>query len=330
MKLMKRIFFFCGAIAIISILISFLVSTKQEVVKTITVHAPANKIFSYLMLLQNAKNWPIWSNADTSVSFKLSGTDGMIGATTSWAGNDPSAERGEMVLTTLKQDSEITYQINMEKPQKIDATSTFYLQEHNGTTTVTLKCRMEIPRPGNLAYLFYNLEKRHGKDFDRGLAALKMIAEKWVQIEKPLEIRVDRFPATKYVVIKQKVVWADYKEFFPTHFNHILQYPLKAKFPGQIKTALFFSTDSTNTQSDVAAAIPIPTGFAPNLNAPEQQTFISPSRSVRVLITGREDIKLKAYNMLNAFVKEKKLVIKMPIIEQYLSDSTTNIIYLVE
>jgi len=64
------------------------------------------------------------------------------------------------------------------RPRKGKAHSSFSLVEtERNNTKVTWTFNLDTPRPWNIFNLFYSLDKEMGKDFETGLATLKLLIE---------------------------------------------------------------------------------------------------------------------------------------------------------
>ena len=127
------------------------------------------------------------------------------------------------------------------------------------------------------------------------------------------------------------MLWVDYPTFFQQHFDHLNNYVLKGR--KGVRTALFFQNNNELHQSIVAAAYPLPVGYKPELNTPEEFIEIPASKALEVSLKGKEDVKQRAYKALDDYIAKNKLKVKKPVVEQYLSEGSlpeTKIIYLVE
>lgn len=168
------LFFFFVAAGILS----FFMATSQKVEKTITIKAPPSVIFEQLVKLDNFNKWSVWNREDSSVKHIITGTDGTVGAVTSWTGAPEISGEGKMEITSIEPNKKITHNIQFISPRKNKASSAFLLKETEAGTIVTWQFNLDTPRPWNIFNLFYSMDKEMGKDFDDGLAALKKIAEK--------------------------------------------------------------------------------------------------------------------------------------------------------
>ncbi len=178
MKFFRLFIFFLLSVIIIVAILTFMLPAKQKVSRSIDINAPASVVYNYIDKLQNFNKWSVWTQQDSSAIYTLTGTDGTIGATTSWKGHPQISGEGKIEIIALEKDQRVTQQFHFIQPKKATATSTLLLKEiEKATTTVTWNLEMETPRPWNIFNLLSSLDKQIGKDFEDGLKSLKKTIE---------------------------------------------------------------------------------------------------------------------------------------------------------
>ncbi|MFV0604880.1 MAG: SRPBCC family protein [Niabella sp.] len=332
MKLFKNLLLFLLFVCIATFMLSFFAPANQKVEKSILINASPAEVYAQMMMLQNFRKWSIWGNVDSSIQYTANGEDGVVGSILQWTGDPALSGKGEIMITELKPNQLIMHDLNLLEPQPLKAHSKFIISPVGNQTEVKWIFVIPSKRPFNIFNMFFNLEKEKGKDFEAGLRALKILIEKQpIQDSKSLSIQRTMFPATNYAAIRQTVLWVDYPVFFQQHFDHLKHYVLNGK--NTLPTRLIFNDNDSLHQSTVAAALPLPSGFQPQLNVPEELIKIPASPSVEVTFTGEENIKQQAYKTLNDYLVKNNLKSKKPVIEQYLTNDslpTVKIIYLVQ
>jgi hypothetical protein len=163
-------------------LILLYASTKPDnfrVERSITIKAPATKIFAQINDLKNWSNWSPWEKLDPNMkkTFTIENATKGKGATASWSGNAKVGE-GSMVITESSEPNKIVYKLNLKKPVKANNTSEFTLVEKNGETKVTWEVYGPYNYFSKVMSVFFNCDKMIGKDFEDGLKNLKNITEK--------------------------------------------------------------------------------------------------------------------------------------------------------
>jgi len=171
MKFGRLFLFFILAVIIVTAILSFMMATSQKIERSVVINTPAAAIYDQLVKLDNFHKFSVWSQQDSTAVYTLSGTDGTVGASTSWKGSPEISGEGKIEIKALEPNRKVVHQLHFTQPKKGNAESVFTLQETNkATTTVTWTFNMATPRPWNIFNLFYSLDKQMGKDFEGRLA----------------------------------------------------------------------------------------------------------------------------------------------------------------
>lgn len=340
MKAVKPFLVFLLFVVISGAILSFALPASQQLEKTVTIHAPANVIYEQLASLENFHTWSVWSQQDSSATYTMSGTDRTIGASTSWKGHPAISGEGRMEITALEPGQKVSHGFQFLKPKKATGSSSFTLNEKNGLTTVTWNFEMITPRPWNIFNLFYSMDKEMGKDFEKGLIALKEMTEKKTGTapQKTYEVLTMDFPATSFAIIRQQVRWTDISSFIGQHISILYEEATKNNIAAGSPAGLYFEWDEKNQQTDMAAAVPVPAGSVLQKNIIRLEN-VPASKAIYVNYTGGYDKLAEAHTSLDKFMAEEKLTQKAPVIEQYINGPVnekdtskwlTKIVYLVE
>lgn len=174
MKVIKTLGVLLLVVIAIVMILMLILPTRQVVTKSIMINAKPADVYEYLARLNNFNKWAIWNNAtsDSTIRHNITGTDGTLGATSTWLGEE--AGEGKIEITSLEINQEIEHAITFIRPDKRDAKSEFDLEPMAGNRTkVIWTFEIATPRPGNIFNLFSNLEVRMGDAFEEGLTNLK-------------------------------------------------------------------------------------------------------------------------------------------------------------
>jgi len=340
MKFIKPFLVFVFFVALSAVILSLLLPAKQKLEKSVTIQAPAAVIYEQLSKLENFNKWSVWSQQDSSTEYTLTGADGTVGAATAWTGDPALSGEGKMEIMALEPGQKISHSIRFKKPKKAKATSVFSLKEANGATTVTWNFEMATPRPWNIFNLFYSMDKQMGRDFEKGLVALKQLTEASTG-KAPAEsfaVHPMDFPATTFAVIRQEVKWPDITAFLSQHLPILYEEAAKNNISAGAATGLYFVWDEKNQQADMAAAIPVSAGTKMP-HSIIRITGVDGSKAVYVNYTGAYDKMADAHMRLDKYLADNGLTQKQPVVEQYIygpaneKDTAkwlTKIVYLVE
>lgn len=341
MRYLKIFGIFLLVVTAVAFVLSMVLPDKQRVEKSIIVKAPVADVYNYLLKLENFKDWSVWDHRDSSVKHTITGTDGTIGASTSWSGNPEVSGKGKMTIASLQANKKIVHNISFLAPKRGTAESELKLLEVKGGTQVTWEFDLATPRPANIFNLFRSMNKEMGKDFEESLINLRNAIEKrqGVTVEKTYEVQRMNFPATSFAQVRQQVKWADMSSFFSNHFSFITAELEKAGAAPGMPAGLFYVWDEKNQQADAAAAYTVPAGTKID-NGGIQVVDIPASKAVYVNYYGEYGEKqAAAYNSIERYLADNNLKQKSPVIEQYIvhpaieKDTArwlTKIIYLVE
>ena len=325
MKSLRLFFFFLLSLVAVTAVLSLIMPVKQKLERTITIKAPAAVVFEQLAKLENFNTWAAWNQQDSTVKHTISGTDGTVGAVTTWTGSPEISGDGRMEIVSIEPGKKIVHAITFIEPKKGKAGSFFTLNESNGVSSVIWNFEMDTPRPWNIFNLFYSMDEQMGKDFEKGLAALKTIVEKTTATattQKNYEVMPMNFPATTYAVVRQQVKWSDITSFFAQHFQILYNEAGKNNAVQGAPAGLYYVWDEKNQQADMAAAIPVCSGTSFE-NTIIRLTDITASKAVYVNYYGAYDQTEDAYKSIDKYLADNKLKQKFPVIEQYITDPAT-------
>lgn len=340
MKMMRLLFFFILAVIVVTAALSFLLPTSQKIERSEVINAPAKTIYQQLVKLENFNKFSVWSQQDSAAVYTINGTDGTVGAFSSWTGSPEISGEGKIEITALEQDRKVEHKLHFTQPKEGNASSVFTLNENNGLTTVTWSFEMATPRPWNIFNLFYSMDKQMGKDFELGLAALKSTIEQLAGTagNNHYEVLTMDFPSTTFAVIRQQVKWSDIYSFQLQHLPIIRSEAIKANASPGTASSLFYNWDEKNQLTDMAAALPVIKGAVLN-NSLVKIENIPTGKAVYVNHYGSYEKAINAFNSIHAYLDKHKLKQKFPIIQQYITGPAsekdtakwlTKIVFLVE
>lgn len=324
MKYLKITGIFLLVLAAVTTVTSMALPNKQRVERATTINAPASVVYQQLIKLENFNRWLVWNQQDSTIKNSITGTDGTVGATSSWTGDPEISGEGKMVIVSLQPNKKVVHHIIFIKPKKGEAESAFTLEEIDGTTKLTWEFDFDTPRPWNIFNLLYSMDKKMGKDFEEGLANLKMAIEKSnkAAASGTYDVRTMNFPATSFASVRQQVKWDDTPLFFTQCLLFIRREIEKVKATAGMPNGLFYSWNEKNKQADIAAAIQVPSQTTLT-NDSIQVVNIPASKAVYVDYYGAYDKMNDAYNPIKKYLTVNNLKQKIPVIEQYITGPAT-------
>ncbi len=159
------------------ILLAIIAPKEYSVKRSISINRPLPEVFEYLKLIKNQDNWSPWKKKDPNMKQDYSGTDGEVGFISKWEGNK-EVGTGEQEIKRIVENEIIEAQLRFYKPWKSQSDAFTKVEDMgDGLTKVTWGFAGVNKPPSNIFFLFFNMDKTVGKDFEDGLADLKIILE---------------------------------------------------------------------------------------------------------------------------------------------------------
>ena len=121
------------------------------------------------------QRWSPWEDLDPDLQRHYSGPEQGVGARYAWSGNK-KAGKGTMEIVEAAPER-VVVAVSFEKPMKSSSTSTFTLEPVGDTTRVTWTMTGEHSLFTRIAGPLGLFDRMIGKDFEKGLAALRSAAE---------------------------------------------------------------------------------------------------------------------------------------------------------
>jgi len=140
-----------------------------------TTAAPLPVVHALVNDFHQWRSWSPWEGLDPSLARSYTGPDAGVGANYAWVGNR-KAGAGSMEITESAP-GRIDLTIAFLKPWKATNQVEFTFEPEGNGTRVTWTMSGEHRGLGRVFALFMSMDKLVGKDFEKGLAALKQKAE---------------------------------------------------------------------------------------------------------------------------------------------------------
>lgn len=154
-------------------------STRPDtfrVERRLAIQAPADTVFAYLSDFHAWAGWSPWEKLDPAMKRRYEGADSGVGSAYAWEGN-AKVGSGRMELMECTAPAKLVIKLDFLAPFEAHNTAEFTLSHSDGSTEVSWA--MHGPRPFMMKVmsLFMNMDQMIGKDFEKGLANLKTVAE---------------------------------------------------------------------------------------------------------------------------------------------------------
>ncbi len=168
-----------GLMAAIVLLLVFAATRPDtfRVERSITIKAAPDKVFALLNDFRQFPSWSPWQDLDPAMKVIHSGATSGQGAIYEWAGNS-AVGAGRMEILTTEPATRVQVKLDFLQPFEGHNTSEYTLAAAGDSTTVTWAMFGPSPYVSKVMGIFVSMDSMIGKDFERGLAKLKAVAEK--------------------------------------------------------------------------------------------------------------------------------------------------------
>jgi hypothetical protein len=149
--------------------------SAYEVVRSTTIQADPARVHPLIDDLHRWPAWSPWEDVDPDLQRTYSGPGSGVGAHYAWKGNRKAGE-GSMEITgstAERIDLDLAFMKPFENKNKV----TFQLRPSGAGTEVTWRMNGETKGLWAVASKVFSMDRLVGKDFDKGLARLKAVAE---------------------------------------------------------------------------------------------------------------------------------------------------------
>ncbi|OYU96035.1 MAG: polyketide cyclase [Bacteroidetes bacterium B1(2017)] len=179
MKILKTILVVVLALVGIVLLIAAFIKKEYAVEREITINKPKMEVFNYVKLLKNQDNFSVWAMMDPNMEKGFTGTDGMVGAVSSWKSTNKDLGAGEQEILGITEGEKIDFELRFKEPfESKDHAFMSTTSVNDSTTLVKWGFDGKMDYPMNIMLLAMDMDKMLGDQLQKGLDNLKMVMEK--------------------------------------------------------------------------------------------------------------------------------------------------------
>ena len=174
---MMLFFYIVVSIVALIIVLALLAPKTYHVSRRIVIHKPLPEVYNFLKYIKNQDHWSPWKKKDPNMKQETAGVDGEIGFITKWEGNK-DVGMGEQELTRLVENDIVESQLRFFKPWKSQSDAYIKVNKVSDDSTEVVWGFSGVNQmPSNILFLFFDMDKGVGKDFEEGLQQLKQLLE---------------------------------------------------------------------------------------------------------------------------------------------------------
>ncbi len=271
--------------------------------------------------LEQMQNWSPWAEMDPNMMVTYEGNVGSLGSVSKWKGNKDVGS-GEQTITNITE-NRIETQLKFHEPWESTADAFIQIDPEGDATQVTWSFTSPAPFPWNAMMLFMNMDEMLGKDFEKGLNKLKVLAEAKATQEPDYTIEVVQLPQRVYIAKKDSLPFSEIGNYFNTYLPQLYESAGKNKLePAGAATGIFYVWNEENQSTVMAAAIPVMGNEKTTIKGYE--TIVMPSgRALKLVYFGPYEATEKAHMSMDKYIKDNSMQQTGPVIEEYITDPTT-------
>ena len=179
MKILKYLLFAVIGIVALVLIVALFVDGNYAVEREITVNKPKQEVFDYVKYLKNQDNFSVWAQMDPDMKKDFKGTDGQVGAISSWESERDDVGKGEQEIIKIEEGKRVDYELRFIEPFEAKDNAYMATEALDSTKTkVKWGFNGKMQYPMNTMLLFMDMEQMLGSQLDSGLINLKAVLEK--------------------------------------------------------------------------------------------------------------------------------------------------------
>jgi effector-binding domain-containing protein len=172
--MLKKILLGLVGLIVVLVLIGFLLPREARVERSIIIDRPASVIFPVINSFERFGEWSPWQELDPNLKVTVSGQRAGVGAKYSWTGND-KVGIGTQEISASEPNKSVTNDLDFGDMGRSKAVMS--LTPEGSGTRVNWTLDSDLGTNPLFRYFGLLMDRMVGKDYERGLAKLKALAE---------------------------------------------------------------------------------------------------------------------------------------------------------
>jgi hypothetical protein len=161
--------------------------------RSITMQAPVDIAYGLVSDFHAWENWSPWAKLDPNMKTTYEGPGNTEGSSYSWEGSK-EVGKGRMTMTALKPAQSVEIKLEFLAPFQATNRTLFSFAPQGDATNVTWRMEGTNSFAAKALHLVVDMDKMVGKDFEKGLASMKALAEAAAQ-KRQAEVAAAAKPA---------------------------------------------------------------------------------------------------------------------------------------
>ncbi|GAA0344401.1 K(+)-transporting ATPase subunit F [Bowmanella denitrificans] len=174
MGIIKKIALGLVLLIVLFFAVGFMLPSEFRVERSITIDAPAEKIYPQVADLQKWQDWGVWFKRDPAMQVHYDGPTAEVGMRSEWI----SAQEGSGVMEIIAADPDKRLVYSLYFPEfEMGSTGEIILTDEEGKTRVQWVDYGDVGSNPINHYFAVMMDSMVGPDFEMGLANLKTLVE---------------------------------------------------------------------------------------------------------------------------------------------------------
>lgn len=322
MKYLKYLLYFVGVLVVLFLLLCLAGPKTLDTSESISIEAPPAVVYNYLNDLKKGEVWNPWVSTDTSIVNTYSESTVGLNAQNSWTSEKLGA--GSQKIVEVVENQLIKTELSFEGMEGINTASFLITPDGNNTHLVWdyVSGKPFCFFVRGIA-LLSGMKKGMSKNYKEGISNIKKITEERSKqnIYNGYTIKENILNERYFIINRQVVKLENVQQFYATNLGALF---IKAQKAGVqmagMPCGLFFSWDTVNSTTDMAAAIPI----AHQISIEGALSFtIEAKKAIELDFYGDYHNIARAHITIDEYMKDKGYLQDVPVIEEYLTDPST-------
>lgn len=298
--------------------VSFFFPGKIHIERTGIINAPAKTVFDQVNTLKSWKNWSYWDRIDPKMKSVYEGPESGMGAIHKWTSLNDSVGTGCLTITESQEKEKILYTLTFEDMGSSNGGWEF--SDSAGSVKTTTFMDIEMPFYGRIFPGIF-IEKSIGIDFEKTISGLKEYTENY-RDEPVTEWKVEKLNTVEKPVLSMKIKCTG-KEFKLKLEEAFVKLSDALSSQGLQQTGNRYTIFYVWSKDSVEMEPGIPIN-EPGKSESEILASTLPSMTVvKIDYYGSDGGSELAYNYLNEWLSENKVVATGAPWEEYAYDPTT-------
>jgi effector-binding domain-containing protein len=172
----RRIMLGVGVLLVAAMAAAYLLPRNVRVERSATITAPRATVFTLLDSFRQFNKWSPWFELDPGAKYTYEGPGAGVGAKILWAGDPQKLGSGSQVITASERYEKVEADVDFGQGGT-PAKQVFTLAADGAGTKVTWSMDVDLGMNPISRYFGLGFDGMIGRDFDKGLALLKTLAE---------------------------------------------------------------------------------------------------------------------------------------------------------